>query len=115
MPQLYGLLQMPWIERPPLGAANTPSIRQRSCTALAVAGQTLFLIPETDLRFSYQLSQGVLVVQVLISKPQQAFLCHSSILMALYGCVSSGPMGRTSTRSDLTPPCQLNNLLRQNS
>jgi hypothetical protein len=24
-------------------------------------------------------------------------------------------MGRTSTRSDLTPPCQLNNLLRQNT
>jgi len=33
MPQLYGLLQMPWIERSPQGAANTPSIRQRSSTA----------------------------------------------------------------------------------
>jgi hypothetical protein len=33
MPQLYGLLQMPRIERPPLGAANTASIRQRSCIA----------------------------------------------------------------------------------
>jgi hypothetical protein len=32
-PKLYGLLEMPQIERPPLGAANTSSIRQRSCTA----------------------------------------------------------------------------------
>jgi hypothetical protein len=35
--------------------------------------------------------------------------------MAMYGCVRSGLVGRTSTRSGLTPPCQLNNLLRQNT
>jgi hypothetical protein len=28
MPQFYGLLQLLRIERPPLGAANAPSIRQ---------------------------------------------------------------------------------------
>jgi hypothetical protein len=33
MPQLYGLLQMPWIERPPPSAANTTSIHQSRCTA----------------------------------------------------------------------------------
>jgi hypothetical protein len=31
--EIHGLLRLLRIERPPLGAANTPSIRQRSCTA----------------------------------------------------------------------------------
>jgi hypothetical protein len=35
--------------------------------------------------------------------------------LAMHGCVRSRLLGRTSTRSDLTPPCQLNNLLRQNT
>jgi hypothetical protein len=30
--EIHGLLQLPRIERPPLGAANTPSISQRSST-----------------------------------------------------------------------------------
>jgi hypothetical protein len=33
--ELHGVLQLLRIERPPLGAANTLSIRQRSCTALS--------------------------------------------------------------------------------
>ncbi len=33
----------------------------------------------------------------------------------MHGCVRSGLLGRTSTRSGLTPPLSLNNLLRQNS
>jgi hypothetical protein len=33
MPELHGTLQVLRIERPPLGAANTPSIRQCGCTA----------------------------------------------------------------------------------
>ena len=35
--------------------------------------------------------------------------------MATHGCMRSGLLGRSSTRSCLTLPFQLNNLLRQNS
>jgi hypothetical protein len=31
--EIHGLLQVLRIERPPLGAAHAPSIRQRGCTA----------------------------------------------------------------------------------
>ncbi len=30
--EIHGLLQLLWIERPPLAAANTPSIRQCGCS-----------------------------------------------------------------------------------
>ena len=38
MPQLYGLLQMPRIERPPLGAANTPSAPPEKLHRLSGSG-----------------------------------------------------------------------------
>jgi hypothetical protein len=47
-------------------------------------------------------------------QPETAFLRQTGIGMAMRLCVRSGLVGRTSTRSGLTPPCQLNNLLRQN-
>ena len=36
------------------------------------------------------------------------------VRVAMHGCVRSGLLDRTSTRSGLTPPLSLNNLLRQN-
>jgi len=41
-------LQLQWIERPPLSAANTASIHQRSSTALAVKSQPLVGAADTD-------------------------------------------------------------------
>ncbi len=69
MPQLYGWLQMPRIERPSLVAANTPSICQRSCTAYAVTGEPLLSTAEADPCFCSKLSQWTMVLEVLIDKP----------------------------------------------
>jgi len=54
-------------------------------------------------------------MEVLIDEPGPALLCQPGIGMAMHGCVKSGSRGRTSTRSCLTPSCQLTNLMRQNS
>ncbi len=58
--------------------------------------------------------KGATVLKVLVDKQEPALLCQLGIGMAMHGCVGAGWMGRTSTRSGLTPLCQLNNLLRQN-
>jgi hypothetical protein len=48
VPQIHGLLQLLRIERPPLGAANTPSIRQCGWTALAKPRQPLVGAAQAD-------------------------------------------------------------------
>jgi hypothetical protein len=70
---------------------------------------------EADPGFCSQFSEGTTVLEVLIDEPEPALLCQPGIGMAMHGCVRSGSMGRTSTRSGLTPSCQLTNLLRQNT
>jgi hypothetical protein len=52
---------------------------------------------------------------VLVDESEPALLCQPGIGMAMHVCVRSRLGSRTSTRSGLTPDCQLNNLLRQNS
>jgi len=51
------------------------------------------------------------VEKVWIDEPKPALLRQTGIEMAMHASVRPGWMGRTSTRSGLTPPCQLNNLL----
>ena len=62
-----------------------------------------------------QLTEAATVLQVLGHKAETALLRQTGIGMDTHRCVRPGLVGRTSTRSGLTPPCQLNNLLRQNS
>jgi hypothetical protein len=61
MPQLHGALEVLRIERPPLCAANTASIRQCGCATCAVAGQPLVGAAQGDPRFCSQFSQGAVV------------------------------------------------------
>ena len=69
---------------------------------------------QADAVLGGKLSQAAAVLQVLGDKPEPALLRQTGIGMAMHGRVRSGLVGRTSTRSGLTPPCQLNNVLRQN-
>jgi len=48
VPQVHGVLQLLRIERPPLGAANTPSIRQCRWTALTEPRQPLVGTAQAD-------------------------------------------------------------------
>lgn len=52
---------------------------------------------------------------MLIGEPEPALLCQPRIGMAMHGGMKSGWMVCTSTRSGLTPACELNNLLKQNT
>ena len=48
MPEVHSLLQLLRIERPPLGAANTPSIRQCRYAAIAETHQPLASAAQAD-------------------------------------------------------------------
>ena len=62
-----------------------------------------------------QLPVATYLLQVLGNKAETELLRQTGIGMAMHGCVMPGWMGRTHPRSGLTPPWQLNNLLRQNT
>jgi hypothetical protein len=113
--QIHRVLQLLRIERPPLGAANTASIRQKGWTAGAVTGEPAVSTAQADAVLGGEFRKAAAMLQVLGHQPETAPLRHTGIGMAMPECVRSGLMGRTSTRSGLTPPCQLNNLLRQNN
>jgi hypothetical protein len=48
MAEIHGVLQLLRIERPPLGAANAPSIRQRGVTAAMVSSEPLLGRAQAD-------------------------------------------------------------------
>jgi hypothetical protein len=103
--EIHGLLQLLRIERPPLGAACAASIRQRGRTASAVPGQPAVGAAEADSVLGREPCRTAALLQVLNHKPVPPPLCQAGSVVAMHGCVRSGSMGRTSTRSGLTPPC----------
>jgi len=122
--EIHSVLQLLRIERPPLGAANTPTIRlpgvnyvggrlsnrrrtirQRGWTAGAVTSQQAIGAAQADSVLGGEFRKAAAVFQVLGHQPEAAPLRQASIGMAMHGCVRSGLVGSTSTRSDLTPPC----------
>lgn len=60
---------------------------------------------EADPVLGVQLPEDAAVIQVLGHEAERAILCQTGIGMAMDGCVMSELVGRTSTRSGLTPPC----------
>jgi len=52
-----------------------------------------------------QLTEAPAALQVLGDEPETALLRQTGIGMAMHGCVRPGLVGRTSTRSSLTPLC----------
>jgi len=110
--QIHSLLQLVRIERPPLGPACAVSIRQRGRTPGTVPSQPAVGAAEPDSVPSSENTKAAALLQVLNHKPVVPPLCHEGIGLTINGCVKSGSMGRTSTRSDLRPPCYLYKLLK---
>lgn len=61
----HSVLQSLWIERPPLGEANTPAIRQRGNSARAVTSQPAVGTALPDPVLGNQLPEAAAVLQVL--------------------------------------------------
>ena len=114
-PEFHGVLQLLRIEHPPLGVANTPSIRQRGHTASPVTSQQAIGAADADSVFGGQLREAAALLQMLDHQPEAPTMYQAGIGVDAHGGVRPGLLGNTSTRRGLTPPCQLNNLLRQNS
>lgn len=85
MAQVNGALQLLWIERPPLGAANTASIHQCSSTASAVARQPLVGSADTDPHLSSQEVEAFTVINVSTQQPFPAEGCQPSIRVGMHG------------------------------
>ena len=86
VPETDSLLQLLWIERPPLGAAITKSIPQRGHTACAVKGGQPFVSgAEADTCFCSQLWQRPVLIQVLRNQSQQASLRQAGIGVCMHG------------------------------
>ena len=64
VPEVHGVLQLLRIERPPLGAANTPSIRQGGVTAAAVTSEPLVGGAQADASFCGKGLEGQMVDEV---------------------------------------------------
>jgi len=85
MTQLNRVLQLLWIESPPLGAAPAASIHQGSDTTGAVPSQPLVGGAEADPGLSRQISQGLSILNVSTHKPFPTDSCQSGIGVGMHG------------------------------
>jgi hypothetical protein len=85
MAQGNGALQMLWIERPPLAAANTASIHQGSCTTGAVTAQPLVGRAQADPSLRGEMGQGLGVLNVSAHKPFPTDGCQSGVGVGMHG------------------------------
>jgi len=79
MAQVNGLLQLLWINRPPLGAAPAASIHQGSAAARAVASKPVVGRAEAEPSLSRQISQGLSVLNLSTHKQFLSDRCQSGI------------------------------------
>ena len=85
MAEVNGTLQLQWIERPPLAAANTSSTHQSSGTACAVAHQPLLSAAEADPSLSSQEGEAFTVINVSMQQPFLAKGCQPSVRVGTHG------------------------------
>ena len=85
MAQSNGALQMLWFERPPLAAANTPSIHQGGGTTRAVTAQPLVGRAQADARLGGEVRQGLGVLNVSTHKPFPIDGCQSGVVVGMHG------------------------------
>ena len=84
MAEIHGVLQLLRVERPPLAASNTPSIRQRGWTACAVTSQPAVGAAQADAVLGGQLLEAAAVLQVPGHEPETALLRQTGIGMAMH-------------------------------
>jgi hypothetical protein len=85
MAQGNGALQMLWIERPPLAAANTATIHQGGGTTAAVTAQLLVGRAKADTRLGGEMSQGLGILNVSTHKPIPTDMCQSGVGVGMHG------------------------------
>jgi hypothetical protein len=85
MAQGNGALQMLWIERPPLAAANTATIHQGGGTTAAVTAQPLVGRAQADSSLRGEMSQGLSVLNVSTHKPFPTDRCQSGVGVGMHG------------------------------
>ena len=79
------VLQLLWIERPPLSAANTTSIHQSRYTACAVASQPLVGRSQADPSLSCKNRERAPIVNVSTQQPFTTQGCQPSIRVGMHG------------------------------
>ena len=89
MAQGNGALQMLWIERPPLAAANTVSIHQRGCSTGAVTAQPLVGSAQADSSLRGEMSQELSVLNMTMNQPFPTDRCHSGVGWVCMDCEGS--------------------------
>ena len=85
VPEVYGLLQLMRIERPPLSAANTPSIRKCSHTACSVPGQPLVSTAQTDPGLRCKGLERYALMEVPTNQTFPTDGCQSGQWVAMHG------------------------------
>ena len=85
MTEIHGVLQWLRIERPLLGAANTPTSRQRGVTTGAVSSQPLVSGAQADPRLCGQVQEGFAVVNVSAQQPFPAEGCQPGVRVGMHG------------------------------
>jgi hypothetical protein len=88
--EIHGVLQLLQIERPPLAAVNTPTIRQRGWTARAVTSRPAVGAAQADSVLGGELPDAEAVLQVVGYEPEMPLLRQTGIGMAMHGCVRPG-------------------------
>lgn len=103
MPEVYGLLQLLRIELPPLGAANTPSIRQCSYTACSVPGHPLEGAAQADIRLHSKGLERYALIKVPTNQSFPTDGCQSGQWVAMHGVSGLGKGGDTPTLATSHP------------
>ena len=85
MPEVHGLLQSLLIERPPLGAAHTPSIRQGRWPAQTESCQPLTGGALADSVLASELSKAHALIEVLPDQPFPTDRCQAGVGVRRHG------------------------------
>ena len=101
--EIHGLLQLLRIECPALVVPNTPSIRKCRWTACAEPRQPLERTAQADPGLRSKDFERDAIIKMPADQAFPTPLSQAGIRMAMHGGVRSGLVGRTSTRSGLTP------------
>ena len=113
MPELHGPLQLLRIKHPPLGAAQTPTIRKDRWAVRPEGCQPLASGALAESLFPSQLSKVLALLQLLTDQTFPTNQCKAGFGATMHVDVSSGLAGRTSPRRGPTPHFPLTNSLRQ--
>ncbi len=104
MSEIDRVLEILRIERPPLGVANTASIRQRGWIAGSLSGQPALSAAQADSAFVGEFCKDAAMLQLLGNQLETVSLRQTGIVMPTHRGVRAGLVSRPSPRSGHTNP-----------